>query len=328
MKSFENKRRQFLQLSLGATAGILTTGIGCQNANGENGATTAAACNTTPEQDLGPFYPHVKNGDGDVDLTTIKGKTGQAEGEAILVRGKVTDENCQPIEGALVEIWQANKHGRYSHEGDTNNAIPLDPNFEGWGEMRTGADGSYGFKTIKPGKYAVSDADWRTPHIHFKISRRGFHEVVTQMYFEGEELNETDMVMLEIPEEERAQFILSPKDEKGIPVYNFNLALRKVTTLAEHLAALDACVGSYDLVLEGEEPKQYNVRRDGNQLYLEMEDYTSVELKMGGKDEYLAKPISRRCIFNRSADGSVESLTFKRTDKAMDSSPQIAIRLP
>lgn len=90
MKSNENKRRQFLQLGLGATAGILTGGIGCQNANSENATATSTTCNTTPEQDLGPFYPHVKNGDGDVDLTTIKGKTGQAEGEVILVRGMVT----------------------------------------------------------------------------------------------------------------------------------------------------------------------------------------------------------------------------------------------
>ncbi len=330
MKSNENKRRQFLQLGLGATAGILATGFGCNNENGTASAptTTSGSCTTTPEQDLGPFYPHVKNGDGDVDLTTIKGKTGQAKGEIILVRGKVTDENCQPIEGALVEIWQANQHGRYSHEGDTNTDNPLDPNFEGWGEMTTKADGSYGFNTIKPGKYAISETDWRTPHIHFKISRRGFHEVVTQMYFEGEKLNETDMVILELPTEERAQFILSPSNEKGIPVFSFNLSLRKVATHAEHLASLDACVGSYDLILQGKEPKQYKVRRDGNQLYLAMKGYTSVELKMAGKDEFLARPISRRCIFNRAADGSVESLTLKRTDREVETSPQIAMRLP
>lgn len=326
MKSVQNKRRQFLQLGLGATAGILATGFGCNNENSQTPAANTS-CTTTPEQDLGPFYPHVKNGDGDVDLTTIQGKTGQAEGQVILVRGKVTDENCQPLEGALVEIWQANKLGRYSHEGDANNTIPLDPNFEGWGEMATGKDGVYGFKTIKPGSYPVSDTDWRTPHIHFKISRRGYHEVVTQMYFEGEELNDADMVIADIPEEERAQFILTPGDEKGVPVFKFDLSLRKVATLAERIAAFDACLGRYELKRDDGELRVLTFRKDGQQLYLDLPGYTSVELKPSGKDEFVARPIYRRYVFNREADGSVVSVTIGRIGEGENPTTQVAMRI-
>ena len=40
----------------------------------------------------------------------------------IYVRGRVTDIHGQPLEGALVDVWQANHFGRYSHPEDPNTA--------------------------------------------------------------------------------------------------------------------------------------------------------------------------------------------------------------
>lgn len=325
-------RRRMLQLGLGATAGILTTAIGCNNAGVETAQTGAETsnCAVTPDQTIGPFYPHVKNGDGDVDLTRIQGKDGQAEGQVILVRGQILDQNCQPIENALVEIWQANHHGRYSHEGDAANPLPLDPHFEGWGEMTTAADGSYGFKTIKPAPYFFGDPakpeDWRSPHIHFKVSRRGYHEIVTQMYFEGEERNATDTIIADLPEQERGQFILSPaEDESGIPLFNFNLTLQKVATSEERQAALAACTGKYDMHLDFGTPDAVAVvHKVGNQLLLDIEGYTSVELKPMGKDEFMAASVGRRFVFNRNGDGSVNSVTLYSTSKTHPMPPVVA----
>ena len=325
-------RRRMLQLGLGATAGILTTAVGCTNATGETTETTdvSANCEVTPDQDLGPFYPHVKNGDGDLDLTAIQGREGQAEGAVLLIRGRILDEHCQPVAQALVEIWQANHHGRYSHEGDAGNPRPLDPNVEGGGEVTTDASGSYGFKTIKPAAYPFADEDkpenWRTPHIHFKVSRRGYHELVTQMYFEGEQLNETDSVLAELPEEERGQFILSPeREENGIPVFNFNLTLKKVATSEERLAALDACAGTYDMSLPYGTPKaEITVHRDGERLFLDMADYATVELKPLSKDEFAVPAIHRRFVFNRHDDGSVNSVTVHSTSKFEKTTPAVA----
>ena len=335
MKSKHHKRRRFLQLGLGASAGFLTTGIGCNNAGGEtaHAADTSSNCEVTPEQTIGPFYPHLKNGDGDVDLTTIQGKEGRAEGTVILVRGKILDENCRPIENALVEIWQANHRGRYSHEGDSNNPVPLDPNFEGWGEMSTDADGHYGFKTIKPGAYSFDDPEvmenWRTPHIHFKVSRRGYHEIITQMYFEGEELNNTDTVLDELPAEEQGQFMLSPEQEEGgLPVFRFNLTLKKAATSEERIAALDACSGKYRMNLPfGEPDKEALVRRDGQKLFLDMPGYATVELKLLGKDEFTAPAIQCRFVFNRNDDGSVNSVTVHPTSKHADTTPTVALKV-
>ena len=333
MNPKNNNRRRFLQLGLGATAGLITTGIACnpkENGTGAMETAEAAHCKLTPEQTIGPFYPHVKNGDGDMDLTTIQGKEGQAKGEVILVRGQVLDENCQPIEKALVEIWQANHLGRYSHEGDSGNPIPLDPNFEGWGEMSTDAKGNYSFKTIKPAAYSFDDPsnpeNWRTPHIHFKVSRRGFHENITQMYFEGEELNSTDTVIQDIPEEERGQVILSPKqNEQGIPEFNFNFTLKKVATSEDRMAALDACNGKYEMDLPFGTPKAAAiVRRKDQKLLLDIDGYTSVELKPSGKDEFTAPGISRRFVFNRDTDGTVNSVTVHSTSKFEKITPQIA----
>ncbi len=63
------------------------------------------------------------------------------------MRGRVVDEDCQPVANANVEIWQACATGRYNNRNDPNPAA-LDPNFRYWAEAFTVADGLYQF--IKP----------------------------------------------------------------------------------------------------------------------------------------------------------------------------------
>ena len=75
-----------------------------------------AMCRTnTAPQTEGPFYPIVEQEDVDWDLTFVKGGTGEAIGNRVIVKGQVTDQDCKPVEGALVEIWQACYSGRYDH---------------------------------------------------------------------------------------------------------------------------------------------------------------------------------------------------------------------
>jgi protocatechuate 3,4-dioxygenase beta subunit len=154
----------------------------------------AQALKRTPRQDLGPFYPVLKPLDQDTDLTTIAGKVGRAEGQIIHVMGRVLNLQGQPVQGARVEIWQANTHGRYNHPSDTNPA-PLDPHFEGFAVLTTDAEGRYRIKTIKPGAYPTADPDrMRPPHIHFEITGQT-NRVVTQMYFAGEPWNDKDPIL-------------------------------------------------------------------------------------------------------------------------------------
>ena len=169
--------------------GLAVAGGGLAMAGGVS-AVFAQAFRRTPDQILGPFYPVVKPLDQDADLTTIAGKPGRAEGQVLHVMGRVLTVAGHPVPGARLEIWQANTHGRYTHPSDTNPA-PLDPHFEGFAVLTTDAEGRYRMKTIKPGAYPAGPDRMRPPHIHFEVTGTSAR-LVTQMYFAGEPLNDTD----------------------------------------------------------------------------------------------------------------------------------------
>ena len=129
---------------------------------------------------------------GEDDMTRITPGSPRASGEAIEVSGSVLNEKNRPISNAVIEIWNANTHGRYTHIEDTND-LPLDPNFIGLGRVKTDANGNYRFWTISPGSYlARPDINrWRPKHIHMSILGSG-SRLITQMYFPNAEHNETD----------------------------------------------------------------------------------------------------------------------------------------
>lgn len=185
----------------------------------------------TPVQPKGPFYPVVDQIDKDADLTTIQGSNKVAAGRVIYIRGVVQDAECSPIADAYIEIWQACASGKYNHPGDTNPA-KIDENFQYWGIVRTNAKGEYSFKTIYPGAYPAN-ADWvRPPHIHFKVSKWGHRELITQLYFEGETLNEKDLILQDIAREDHpsvvrpVEVVLGDNGQK-IEVVNFPIILPK-----------------------------------------------------------------------------------------------------
>jgi protocatechuate 3,4-dioxygenase beta subunit len=146
----------------------------------------------TPTQVLGPFYPIDKPLDSDADMTQVRGRRGRAQGQVVHVMGRVLNAKGEPVAGARIEIWQANHFGRYSHPSDQNPA-PLDPDFEGYANLTSDAQGNYRFKTIKPAAYPF-DGGMRAPHIHFDVTGR-VNRLVTQMYFPGERLNDDDIVI-------------------------------------------------------------------------------------------------------------------------------------
>lgn len=147
----------------------------------------------TPNLVMGPFYPLTKPLEQDADLTVIGGRSGRAQGKIIHLMGRILNTYGDIVQGAKVEIWQANTHGRYSHPSDPYTA-PLDPNFQGYGVQETDAQGRFRFKTIRPGPYPSAEGTWmRAPHIHFDVSGKKDRKV-TQMFFEGEALNDQDLI--------------------------------------------------------------------------------------------------------------------------------------
>jgi protocatechuate 3,4-dioxygenase beta subunit len=152
----------------------------------------------TPHQILGPFFPVDSKPTTQGDLTIVEGIVGHAQGEIIEVTGRVLDLQRKPVRGAKLTIWQANTFGRYVHPNDSNPA-PLDPNFVGFATIRSGDDGAYRLKTVKPGPYPVGP-DWmRAPHIHLEVEGQ-YERLVTQMYFPGEPLNARDRLLMSAPE--------------------------------------------------------------------------------------------------------------------------------
>jgi protocatechuate 3,4-dioxygenase, beta subunit len=162
-------RRRFAGAALTA-AGLVAAG----------GIARAAAPAQTAGGPLGPFYPVIRPGDDDFDMTMIKGNTARALGRVIEVTGRVLDRKGNPVSGAALELWQCNAAGRYAHPGDIA-AAPLDPNFQGFARIVTGPSGEWRVITIKPSGYD-SPIGHRTPHIHFDIKGRQ-HRLITQMYF-------------------------------------------------------------------------------------------------------------------------------------------------
>lgn len=172
---------------------------------------TASQYLTTPSESEGPFYPTYIQKDKDFDLTQINNKNGQALGEIIVIEGRILDQQGNPLEDATVDLWQANAVGRYRHPRD-NNPAPLDPNFQGWAIVTSGTQGEFKFKTIMPGAYPAGRHWTRPPHIHFKISKPGFNDLTTQMYFPDHPLNEKDLLLQRKTTEEQKLMIATEID--------------------------------------------------------------------------------------------------------------------
>ncbi len=163
----------------------------------------------TPEDAEGPFYPYSTPADQDADLTRIDGISEPAKGQIIEIEGQVSDSRGQPLEGVRLEIWQANAAGRYHHPRDRNPA-PVDPGFQGYADITSTRRGQFRFRTVMPGSYPAETGWIRPPHIHFRISRTGYRELITQMYFRDHPLNAEDRLFRRHSAEEQLRMTALP----------------------------------------------------------------------------------------------------------------------
>ena len=203
--------------------------------------------NTLSEM-TGPAFGQGVIGELDNDLILNFARPGEsALGPRIVVHGRVLDENARPVPGVLLEFWQANAAGRYRHKKDGYLA-PLDPNFGGCGRALTGDDGSYAFRTIKPGAYPWPNGvnDWRPAHIHFSIFGSGFAQrLITQMYFEGDPLIPFDPMTRGLRDPRAVEQLTAPLDlSRTIP--------------------MDAMAYKFDIVLRGRRSTMFENRLEGN----------------------------------------------------------------
>jgi protocatechuate 3,4-dioxygenase alpha subunit len=177
----------------------------------------------TSSQTVGPFFaPALLREDARRNVLT----RSETAGERIRIEGRVLDGDRVPVPDAMVEIWQANAHGRYNHPTDQGPA-PLDPSFLGFGRSGTAEDGSYWFETVKPGSVPFDRERLQAPHICVTVFSRGLlNHVVTRLYFEDEPSNTSDPVLQCVPDERRAT-LLARRDPVGAGVvYRFDIVLQ------------------------------------------------------------------------------------------------------
>jgi len=177
----------------------------------------------TGSQTVGPFFaPALLREDAARHVLTRP----ETVGERIRIEGRVLDGDGVPVPDAMVEIWQANAHGRYNHPSDRGPAS-LDASFLGFGRSGTAEDGSYWFETIRPGPVPFDGEQMQAPHISVTVFSRGLlNHAMTRLYFEDEPANLRDPVLRFVPEKRRATLLARRKPDSPEVVYRFDIILQ------------------------------------------------------------------------------------------------------
>jgi protocatechuate 3,4-dioxygenase alpha subunit len=156
----------------------------------------------TASQTVGP-YLHI----GLAWLTIDRLAPPECPDQHVTLEGQVVDGDGQPVSDALIEIWQANAHGKYVHPEDTQ-AGPPTPGFRGFGRVPTDPEGRFRFLTIKPGPVADPHGGLQAPHILVSVFMRGLlKRLVTRVYFPDEPRNADDCVLRLVPTDRRATLV-------------------------------------------------------------------------------------------------------------------------
>ncbi|MFZ4260403.1 dioxygenase [Sphingobacterium sp. HJSM2_6] len=153
--------------------------------------------------------------------------------ERLYMQGTVLDEDGNPVEGALVEVWHCNLKGMYSYFDKTQ------PEFNLRRSIRTGKNGAYQFKSFVPVGYScppngstdtlmqlLGRHGSRPAHIHFFITAPGFRKLTTQINIEGDALLGQD-------------FAFADKDDLVPPITRISKDQAKEKGIDEAYASID-----------------------------------------------------------------------------------------
>src|SRR5262245_2856931 len=129
-------RRRFFKSMFLASAGFTLPGY------------LAEALTLSPIVTQGPYYPLANNIplDKDNDLVQLNDNLTSAAGIVTYVSGRVLDSNGNPVLGALVELWHADREGDYVYSNSAARNPACDANFAGFGQFLTGSTGQFKFR--------------------------------------------------------------------------------------------------------------------------------------------------------------------------------------
>ncbi|MCJ9692828.1 intradiol ring-cleavage dioxygenase [Rhizobium sp. PRIMUS64] len=112
------------------------------------------------------------------------------KGEDMVIGGHILGTDGRPIANAVIDVWQANDEGFYDVQQKG-----IQPDFNLRGVFRTGADGRYWFRAVKPKYYPIPDDGpvgellgalgrhpYRPAHLHYIIKAHGFETLTTHIF--------------------------------------------------------------------------------------------------------------------------------------------------
>ncbi len=166
----------------------------------------------TPSQTIGPFFHngmHWQNGE-----TLFATGT---PGRAIRLSGLLNDGDGQPVSDALLEFWQADAEGNFG--------APTPGSCAGFGRVATGENGRFEIQTLYPGAGPGADLKKQAPHLLVVLFARGLlGQLLTRVYFEGEESNAGDAVLASCGA--RGETLLARRAPGTEDAYVWNIALQ------------------------------------------------------------------------------------------------------
>lgn len=140
--------------------------------------------------------------------------TGKAvavqDGQKLIIRGHVYDNRCVPLQGAIVELWQANPYGKWRVISRQDLATP-NAMFASAGRTYTGNNGGFEFITEFPGEVQKGWA----PHVHLRVVADGMPDFTTAFYFANDARNANDPAFKRLSIESRPRVQLSMQPIHG-----------------------------------------------------------------------------------------------------------------
>jgi protocatechuate 3,4-dioxygenase, alpha subunit len=174
----------------------------------------------TTSQTVGPFF---KIGLQWLNRDNLVGEG--VSGERVTIQGRVFDGDGAPVPDAILEIWQANAHGKYDHPEDTQEK-PVEPGFKGYGRVPVNSQGLFRFATIKPGPVPGPEGKEQAPHLVISVFMRGvLRRLVTRIYFPDEPRNAGDFI-LNLVEPARRSTLIAKKTAGGPGALEWNVVLQ------------------------------------------------------------------------------------------------------
>jgi catechol 1,2-dioxygenase len=184
---------------------------------------------------LGPFYrdnPPVLPMGASVVQKHFDGE------ETVLFEGIVTDDKGDPLEGVLMDVWEDAPNGLYE------NHDPDQPDYNLRGRFRTGPDGRYAFRALRPVPYPIPEDEtagellhymghhpYRPGHIHFMIAKPGYQSLISQIFDSSSKWLDNDSVFA-VKHSLIAEFVPTPRAEEDLHV-QFDFALKRERALVD-----------------------------------------------------------------------------------------------